>query len=1134
MAIRLLYGTSVSGKSEILYQVSVRRAKAHPDQRFLLLVPEQASLIAQEALVVRHPDHALSNIDVLTFNRLSRQIFDKTHTETRELLDDLGKMLLLRLAIEKKGGDLTVLKRSIAREGMVGELVSVISELAQYGVKPEAVQGKLDDLKEYPALRSKLRDIHLLYDAFEELLHERYDMAEERLVRLAEILPKWAEGRNATVFLDGYTGFTPPQYEVLRALVRHCPEVVFSITAGSGEKIALSQGAVKADETDPFLMSHQMAEAIREIAISEHVPFTEKVLQDDATKVFSAEIVHLERHLFRYPEVAYPSETDKIRVARVRNREAEVSYLLSEILSAVRQGCRYRDLAVITDDPEGFREKIEVAFGEAGIPYFIDANKSVRDTVLFHFLECALEVTENSFEQRAVFAFLKNPIMLALDPQFTNIERISEMENYAIALGIRGKRRFAEEWEGTYRHFDASRLPVINDTRSYVIAPLLTFHEAMVSPKATVKERVDAIRRLFSDCKVERALEKLGEEYTNATKDDVQAEYAGVYRYVTEFLERVEAILGGLSIGAPAFRHVVLDCLENAVFGRVPATKDRLVIGNLKRTRLGEVKKIFFLGANDGMLPKDASGAGLINDLDRKILREMELNLAETAVEQAFNAQFYLYLMLTKPAEGLEMIYATSDEEGKAARPAGIVGALTRLFPSVKVESPETDPLYGLNTKGSGFRLLSKALSKAQAGGGTAVPEESRAIFQWFAASEDRKTAENLDRLFHGLFYRYQDEKLPEDLTKALYGEAWNASVSRLEKFADCPYKHFLNYGLNVDEREEYALEARDIGNLYHDSIQRFFEKLAAKGLTWRSVSMEDQETLVEAAVQETAERYNNEIMRDSAKNTFVTRNVGRIVHRCLEALRAQWEASAFTETKSEVAFGPADRLPSMSFTLDNGTKVDLNGRIDRLDLLEEQHQILIRILDYKSSLKKIDEVKLADGRQIQLFLYLQAAMEKLKQEHPDKDIVPASIAYFYLHNPLPTEDGKTGVEEAAAEELKERGYANEDRSVLEKIDRDIGAKSTTLSGSIFKKDGSFSANAPVMPQDQLKALAQGASDTVKALSRAVSEGAIAVSPHQGACDYCPYRSVCGFDEKIPGFRTVKNGVLNGAPEGGK
>ena len=1139
MALKLVFGSSVSQKTEAVYDALIERSEAHPEQNYIIVVPEQASLQVQEAIVARHPRHAISNIDVLTFNRLAYRVFEETGTKTREALDDYGKVMLLRLVTLEHENELGVLKKGISKIGMLTELKSVISELVQYNVSPEALSRKAEELQDHPPLQRKLRDLSTIYGAFMSAVHEKREIAEERTARLAETIGKWSGAARTTVAFDGFTGFTTPQYEVLRALLLNCPEVIVGITAGSGElegpapKTPAAKDWVAAhdDESALFHMSSTMTRKMRELAIREGVRYTEETITGTGT--CAPEILHIERELYRGRKAPYSGENAAVRLLKARKRKDETAWVLHEIRKGIREdGLRPRDFAVIAGDLQGDREEIEEQFAAAGIPCFIDMRRSISEDPLIRLLLDALRAVSSGFAFDDVFSFAKNPIVvryleetLGTADRFSPYERIAEVENFARARGFRGSNAYGKQWEAKGRQFYPSRFPAINETKDTLFKALMCF-EARMNEAVTLGERVSAVRKLIEEYNAEKTLELLAKDVL--TTEELANEYRRVHERILTDLGRVEDICEGKNLGFDAFRAVLTAGLQSLVMGHVPPTKDRVVVGDLRRTRLGGVKRLFVIGANEGVLPADHTGGGLLTDQDRKILKDLKIELSATAKEMAAEDRYYLYLLLTKPSEQLVLSYRAQDDDGAGMVPGELAGVLKGLFEGLQEEETESTILRELNSGEGGIGLLADSLrdylGKAREGRAAEPPDqETRALFRWY--QDHPELHDEMEHVFRGLYYCYRRdaEMLSPETAQRLWSKTLNGSVSFFEKYAECPYGHFLNNGLQLEDPLEYEVSPADLGTVLHDCIDGIFKRTET-GTPWHDLPAEEMDRLIREVAEQVLSDAKNGIFTESDRTRAQSERVVRIVTRTMKTLAEQWKAGSYETTRTELSFGYDRELPGLTVPLPDGGKLVLRGRIDRLDTLREGENIFVKIIDYKSSAHKLDYTRIWYGLQLQLPLYLRAAIEMEERKHPEANVIPGGLYYYEIKDPVVTVEDTMSPktpEQLVSDKLRMAGLTNSDQEAAEKLDSELNSR--VVPGLQFKKDGTPYQNSNTASAGQLRALGGFALQKTKELAENLLAGRIPVLPYQyrkkNGCEYCSFKGICGFDRMIPGYQ---------------
>ena len=537
---------------------------------------------------------------------------------------------------------------------------------------------------------------------------------------------------------------------------------------------------------------------------------------------------------------------------------------------------------------------------------------------------------------------------------------------------------------------------------------------------------------------------------------------------------------------------------------------------------------LFFLGVNDGNIPKGAGGGGIISDIDREFLRESDLELAPSPRQQMYIQRLYLYLNMTKPSGALYLSYAKVGSDGRTLRPAYLIDLMRKLYPALTVEQPETEPVEQQIVNGrDGVTFLTDLLREYV--GGRLTESQQKQLYTFYHSYHTNPMyQDSIDRLIETAFYRYQDKPLSKLVTRALYGTLLQNSVSRLEQYAACAYAHFLQYGLALKEREEYSFEAVDMGNVFHGVLEIFAGKLAEHGYTWFDFPKEVALQMVEEAVESYTVQYGETILYSSARNRHLLKRIIRIMNRTVLTLQTQLKKGAFIPEKFEMSFSVLEDLDALNIALSDGERMRLRGRIDRIDTCETEDTVYVKVIDYKSGSRKFDLAALYYGLQLQLVVYMNAAVEAEQKKHPDKSIVPAAMLYYHVADPM-VEDGENltpeQINEKILQELKMTGIVNENDEAVGLLDSEFTDKSDILPLE-RKKDGSFSSYSSVINEKDMQMVSNYVNRKIKELGCGILEGTISVNPYEQngsrACTYCAYKSVCGFDERVDGYRMRK------------
>lgn len=1122
MAFQFYFGGSGAGKSRKLHEDIIEASQHEPKCNFLLIVPDQFTMQTQMDLVLEHPNRSIMNIDVLSFGRLTHRILEEVGHADMPVLDDTGKSLILRKIAETEQQKLSVIGKHLHKIGYIHEVKSAISEFMQYGIGVR----ELSELSEYArkrgALYYKLKDLQLLYESFLSYIREKFITTEETLDRLREALPKSEIIRDCVIAFDGFTGFTPIQYRVIQELMRLTKRVIITITIDTRENPFRMDGEQKL-----FHLSKKTVADLRRLGEEASVPMLPAVVCEEASKRLprfqnNPELAHLERHLFRYPVVPYEGETTCIHLMEASTPKEEIRQTCIEIyrLLGREKKLHYRDIAVVTGSMETYGNDIEEEFARFGIPIYMDQTRGILFNPFTEYIRSALQIVLQDFSRDAVFHYLRTGLC------GFGREDIDRLENYVRRFGLRGKKQWSslfvyKEEEGEE---GVAQLACYNEMRETLMEQLA----ALLGSFQTAGELVRGVYNFLVKNGLQQKLARYEAKFKAEGEPAKAKEYGQIYGLVIDLLDQIEGLLKEERMTFREFAEILDSGLAEITVGTIPQNVDRIVIGDIERTRLKQVSVLFFLGINDGNIPKGTGGGGIISDIDREFLQESGWELAPTPRQQMYIQRLYLYLNMTKPSERLYLSYAKVGNDGKSKRPAYLIDTMQKLFPELAVRNPELLPMEEQLSNGADGILFFTELLREYAAGRLNEAERRKLYTFFHSYYENPDWREQTMRLINTAFYHYGESTLSRQVTTALYGTVLHNSVSRLEKYAACAYAHFLQYGLALRERGEYGFEDVDMGNVFHGVLELFAEKLAEHHYTWFDFPQEAGENMLDEAMEAYAAGYGETILYSSARNQYLLKRIRRILGRTVRTLQMQLQKGSFLPEHFEMSFSMLEDLDAVNIALTGEEKMKLRGRIDRIDTCEEDDVVYVKVIDYKSGSRKFDLAALYYGLQLQLVVYMNAAVEIEQKKHPGKKVVPAAMLYYHIADPM-IEDGQTltpeQLNQKILQELKTTGIVNGDDRAVRLLDKEFTGKSDILPIE-RKKDGSYSAYSSVINEEEMTTISNYVNHKIRELGTEILQGNISVNPCEqngnSSCTYCAYRSICGYDTEIGGFKMRK------------
>lgn len=1107
--MRFILGASGSGKTTFAYKNCIEEAIKNPEKTYIILVPEQYSMQTQKNIVQLHPFHATDNIDVLSFNRLAYRIFTELGIVTPGVLDDIAKVMIIRKLSMERSKELGVWKNQFSKTGFIDNIKSMISELYQYDISSEKIAAITQNENISTSLRHKLKDLNLMYESFTKYTKDKYISTEEIPDILVKHIKQSSFIKDSIILLDGFTGFTPIQYKLIEELLKYSEDLICTVTIGSGENIK-----EEGDESDLFGMSKVMHEKILELckrAAVQNIEYTDLnnvSFLKDSDFVKSKAIDHIEKYFLRYkPYTRIDSEGD-ISIVRAANIDEEVDMTVSEILHLVKEkGLRYKDITILCADMSSYIDKFKHKCKLNDIPVFIDDNISISSNILVEFVRACLGVVREEFSYTSVMRYIRSPL---IDMDYSTLAAI---DDYMYICGIKGLSKIKKAWEHIPRQLSSIDIDELNSAKNIIVEDLEPLYKLLKSRSADTGKVIAELKRLIKSKDAEVKMIELSKEFEK-DKDPAHArEYEKVYEELIGLLDKTDDLLGNEKLSGRELYELLEAGFGQISVGMIPKKLDRIFFGDLKRSRIDRVRALFVVGANDGIIPKLKQSDSILNDREKESLKSQGIELSATAKEDLVIQRYYLYMNMTKSFEYLSVSYSSLDNLGKSLKPSYIIAMLAGLFTDVKVENAaKLLKIYSKEGLKEAFIRDITALKKGE----FELEDESlkdielRSIYKL----TDKKTFEK------AYLYADKESALGKAVALELFKREIKGSVTSLEKYVDCPYAYFVRYGLGLEERRAYGLEAVDIGVFIHSVIERFFNISSKHNLDLKNLDNDRIYVNVETVVKELMLLPEFAIYADSNKQRYSLSRLENMAKQSIVILLEQIKLGNFLPLWNEKSFSYKEGLSSLNIDLSDSERLKLSGKIDRVDICELQDKVLVKIIDYKTGSTKWETDLVYYGKQIQLVSYLDVIMELLQKRYPGKEIVPAAFMYINIDEPIISmEDikSKEDIEKARLNYFRPSGIVNTDLEIIKNLDTNISSYSDVIPVSL--KDGVVQDyRSSTASSERIKALRNFVKNKSIEIAQNILKGNISISPSQRgnytACDYCEYSAMCGFDKK--------------------
>lgn len=1137
MEFKLVIGRAKSGKSDYLYNDVI--SKLNDGANFLYIVPEQMTYSTEIDIINKISNNGLLDMQIISFKKLEYMVSDELGGLKLQSINDYGKIMLLKKICEESLDELTVYKKALHRDGFLREFNSFMKELKKNEIDAAKLEGIDLNSVNSELLKRKLSDIIKIYKKMELETAEKFFDDEDKTKYFISKINESNIIKNSYIYIDNFESFSVQRLNVIKKLIEHSKGVVVSLNIDNN----CLDNLEAIDDYEVFKVTHDTYVQLRNLSVELNIK--PQIIKLDNSYIDNKEIKAIDDNMFTAPALKYGYSEDlkSVQAFSSMNTYTELENVCRRIVSLVRdKGYRYRDIAVVSSSMETYSKNIQKLFMQYDIPVFIDLKKDIMNNPLVRYILSLLDMFNFNFKHQNVFECLKTGFL-----DF-NYGEVDKLENYALEFGIEGNKWFkpfkykgveivlsedasdkeTEEAEGTEEVEDNNK----NKNIEYYERLRRRFADNFgklrkeFSKLKTAEDITVFLYNRFNEHNIQKSIENKVNEFRNNRLYELSLINAQVWNIIIDIFEQITLTSKDVEITPIQYRKILEAGLSEIELSIIPPTLDKVVAGDLDRAFINNYKVVFLIGANEGVLLAHGDDKGLLLDEEKDKLNNLGLNLQNTSTYNYYKEKHFLYKLLTKPTDYIFISYALSTIEGRSLQPSIYIDRLKQIFTNLKIESDlcNNDDLSFVTTKKSTLDILIEKLREHI--DGKAISELWKDVYSWY-----KKNREDLSYIIDsGLDYKNIVENIKNTDIDKLYGESMMMSVSKLENFASCPFKFFLDYGIKPYERKELKIEYYDIGNIFHECVEMFTKKIIAKETkNEQKAEYIDVKTADKKAVSKCMGECidivlennlsDNNALEYNERNKYIKEKIKRLLDRAAWTMVSQLKKGNFKPMFTEYEIKTA-----------LNEQLSLVGRIDRIDVYEESDKLYINIIDYKSSRKDIDLSDVMSGLQLQLFMYMSSLIkEELVENHETKI---GGAFYFDINDPLINADvvAEASYEDKIFKDLSLKGYVLEDMKVIKNIDDEIEKNMTSnIIPVALKKDGGLTEKSKALNADEYKLVLKKVEHIAAELSNEILKGKIDINPYRKGlnktpCSYCSYKTVCQFDSSIDGnkYRFIK------------
>ncbi len=1088
MGLKIVYGKAGTGKSEFIFNEI--KNKINGNEKIYIITPEQFSFTAEKKLLQAVGNNAVINAEVLTFERMAYRVINEVGGVTKVNLSESGKAMLIYNILETEKSKLKFLGKSDKNIEIVSK---TITELKKHNINLENLQETIEKTEDL-YLKTKLQDIYLLYKNFQDKIQKNYIDENDILTILSKQIEKTEIFKNTLIYIDEFAGFTPQEYEIIKKLLKSAKEITITMCTDS---IIESTSP----ETDIFYSNKITISKLLKLQENEKIT---PIYLKERYRFKSEELKHLEQNIYSVPYKKYEKEIKNLNLFLALNQYSEIENVAKNIIKLVRdEKYRYNEIAIITKNIEQYSKIIKAIFNKYEIPVFIDEKKELSQNILVKYIISLLEIFSKNWSYDSVINYIKSGFLEISEHE------IFELENYCTSCGIKQSKWYKEDWK--YGNHSEEFIKKMNELRKKIVTPLVKFKQKFIGLK-NFEEITKALYDFLIENNINIKLQNKIEELEKLEQKELADEYLASWDILINLFDEIVMVFGKENITFEKYEEILKVGLNNSSLGSIPQNIDQIIVGDVDRSRSHKVKAMFIIGMNDGSFPSINKNEGFLNDKDRKILKENEIELAKVMEEKIYDDNFNIYKAMSTAEEKLFLSYSSVDEEGKTLRASIIITKIKQIFSKIIEKSDVIEKELLITTKQIIFDELLLNIRN--------FIDDKKIDPIWFEIYNIYKNDENwkykLQDAIKALNYTNIPQNINSETIQKLYGETLKTSISRLEQYRSCPFSFYLKYTLKLSEKSLFQIQSLDTGSFMHEVIDEFFTIVNNKNIKLKEITEEEIEKIINEIIQEKLLEKKNYIFQSTAKYKLLVERLRRLILKSMKYIILTITSGDFELFGNEIEFKENAKYPPIKLELDNGKTVEITGKIDRVDIAKNADGKYVRIIDYKSSVKDIDLNKVISGLQIQLLTYLDAITEI-------EDVLPAGVFYFNLIEPIikaKKNETDEEIEDKIKKMFKMNGLILADVNVVRLMDRNLEkGYSDVVPAYITKEDTISEKLSNSVTKEEFHKLQKNVKRTIKEISKEILSGNINLKPYnkkrKTPCDYCEYKSICQFDTSL-------------------
>ncbi len=1120
--MNIFYGRENLDKMKFLFsQVKIQGTKTY------IIVPEQFTLEAEKEAFKHLETQALMDIEIISFSRLGYKVLKEVGGEKVSTLDKYGRYMLLSKIIKDNKDKLKLFRGMEKTPSFLEKLNDLFSEMKEFSTTPTQLDEITKQLNGTNILKQKLEDIQFIYENYEKTIEKTYLDGEDYTNYFSSKIKDSKKLSQYNIWIVGFEYFSPKLLNVIKGLLEKALDVNILLTWDTSSK-----------DKSLFEITTFVINQLKNICLSLGGKYRISPIDDEYLKQktseynIAPEVLYLEKELFSSQINPYDSPESKksnsntscslhknllrdfiqpIKLVEASNPRAEIESAAIYINALIREkGFKQKDIVILTNNLENYSHIFHRVFQEYNLNVFLDLKRNIMNHPLVEFITYLIQIGSGSINTNNILGLLKTQFL-----DFTTDEE-ELIENYAYAYDIKAWQWQKEFVKGS-QILGEEAFQNINEIRNRLFKTLDPFLKDFKDAKTGLQKCEILYYYLLNDLQIGEQLYNLVEIQEQENLYEQASITSQIWNVFTNILEQISSLMADEDISAETFLDIVKEGFSSSEIGVLPNSNDSILIGSIKRTRIGNTKILMVLNANDGVLPATSSNNGVLSDDEKISLFNNSFEICNNRNFEIQEENLSIYRNFAKPTHHFYISCSLSDLDGQTLKPSTIFGRIKKIFPDIAVSKDIHDlenPYFFSLSKDSTLQHISKELKNQI---NTIWTKNSYKWLQEFLPNK-------LQNVKDGLTFNTKTGKISSRFLKGLYKynskEELLLSPSAMEKYSHCPFSHFINYGLKPYENRAFNVSSRELGDVYHLCLMKLSqdltspnEDITSPASKWMTCDLDYCENFINDFIDKELPKYREGVFLSNSDGEYRKNRLRRVCLQSTYQMITQVQKGTLEKMFFEASFkdGANQSFSPLKVNIPNKNNqtISIEGQIDRVDILPDNYA---KIIDYKSGYQSFNKNLCEKGVSLQLILYLNAVSHNYNTHFK-----PAGAFYFKIQEPIVNIEGtadKNKIKDTVQKDFKLDGFMLNNNSLIHNIAGEFEGFSEVLPIR-KKKDGEFSGNS-LMNDDEFKEFQNNTNSKIVEICTNLVDGKIDVSPlrwtSQSACTYCQFHSICKFE----------------------